>query len=240
MADPIQPTVALIPAGEFLMGSEAGTPNERPVHAVYLDAFGLATTPVSNREYARFIAATGHPAPPFWTDPQFSAAGGPVVGASWYDAVAYCEWLSACTAMRYRLPTEAEREKAARGGREGALYPWGDALPDDRRGGRECPVGLVGQGQPNDYGLYNMADLVHEWCSDWSDREYYGRSPYRNPTGPADGKRRSARGGSWRHATRFTRCAARSSLPPDRQFSDFGFRCALSESCVCGDESAAA
>ncbi|MBI3328633.1 MAG: SUMF1/EgtB/PvdO family nonheme iron enzyme, partial [Nitrospinae bacterium] len=84
----------------------------------------------------------------------------------------------------------------------------------------------VGQDPPNGYGLHNMGDLVHEWCSDWYAREYYRVAPTRNPQGPSVGVRRASRGGSWRHHLKVTRCAARSSLPPDRTFTDYGFRVA--------------
>src|SRR5436309_1865426 len=111
----------------------------------------------------------------------------PVVAMSWHEAASYCEWLSGMTGKRYRLPTEAEWERAARGGQESFLYPWGDAPPEtipdyDKRWklGPE-PVGLY---KPNGYGLYNVGDNVHEWCSDWHADGYYARSPERNPEGP--------------------------------------------------------
>ena len=87
---------------------------------------------------------------------------------------------------------------------------------------------LVGQDPPNGYGLHNMGDLVHVWCSDWYAADYYRWSPLADPQGPATGVRRASRGGSWRHRIKVTRCAARSSLPPDRTFTDYGFRVALS------------
>jgi formylglycine-generating enzyme required for sulfatase activity len=87
---------------------------------------------------------------------------------------------------------------------------------------------LVGQDPPNGYGLHNMGDLVHVWCSDWYAADYFRWSPPRDPQGPARGVRRASRGGSWRHRIKVTRCAARSSLPPDRTFTDYGFRVALS------------
>ena len=154
-----------------------------------------------------------------------------MVGVSWFDAAAYCEWLSAQTEARYRLPTEAEREKAARGGDEGRRYPWGDELPEwmepaGRGDPHECPD-PVGQDPPNGYGLHNMGDLVHEWCADWYDPAFYARSPRRDPIGASEGLRRASRGGSWRHQIKVTRCAARSSLPPDRRFTDYGLRLAI-------------
>ena len=84
--------------------------------------------------------------------------------------------------------------------------------------------GVVGQDNANGYGLHNMGDLVHEWCSDWYARDYYADSPTRNPAGPPTGHRRASRGGSWRHRVPVTRCSARSSIPPDREYTDYGFR----------------
>lgn len=223
----VEPETILIPEGDFLMGSENGAANERPIHRVWVDAYAIAKYPVTNREYAIFMEMAGHIPPPFWGRPEFQHPNQPVVGPSWHDAVAYCDWLQNLTRKRYCLPTEAEREKAARGGLEGREYPWGDELPTVHRGGRNAPHFPVGTEGPNGYDLYNMSEGVHEWCADPYDAAHYEVSPYRNPTGPKHSSRHVARGGSWRHRIRFARCAARSSLAPDKQFSDFGFRCAL-------------
>jgi formylglycine-generating enzyme required for sulfatase activity len=223
----IEPEMLVIPEGDFLMGCDNGADNEKPVHRVWVDAFTIAKYPVTNREYAIFMEMTKHPPSPFWGEPAFRHPEQPVVGPSWYDAVAYCNWLENLTGKAYRLPTEAAREKAARGGLEGYEYPWGNELPEEHLGGRNSPLAPVGTEGPNGYGLYNMSAGVHEWCADWYDASYYEISPGRNPTGPRHGTRRVARGGSWRHRIRFARCAARSSLAPDKQFSDFGFRCAM-------------
>lgn len=224
-SDFIAPATTTIPSGDFCMGSDQR--NEGPVHRVWIDAFALARYPVTRREYALFVQATGHPPPIFWSEPQFQLRDQPIVGPSWFDAVAYCQWLREITGELYRLPTEAEREKAARGGQSGTAYPWGDTLPADYKGGRDTALEPVGGEGPNGYGLYDMSAGVHEWCADYYDKTYYAYSPDRNPPGPATGTRRAARGGSWRHAIRFSRCASRSSLAPDKEFSDFGFRCAL-------------
>ena len=108
-----------IPEGYFLMGSEIGQDNERPVHKVWVDAFELAACQVTNADYAEFIGAAGHPKPQHWDDPKFNDPQQPVVATSWFDASAYCIWLSRVTGRHYRLPTEAEWERAARGGVEG-------------------------------------------------------------------------------------------------------------------------
>ena len=228
MAHVILPKMTLIPAGSFQMGSDNGEDKERPVHTVWVSAFEIGVYAVTNREYAVFLDATKHPAPRWFNDPSLSKPDHPIVGPSWFDAAAYGAWLSDHTGEEYRLPTEAEREKSSRGGLDGADYPWGNGLPDDHEGGRNTELETVETYAPNGYGLYGMASGVHEWCADWYDDLYYEVTPERDPQGPDSGERRVARGGSWRHSVRFTRCAARSSLAPDKRFSDFGFRLARS------------
>jgi sulfatase modifying factor 1 len=224
-----QPRMARIPAGFFLMGSETGQDNERPVRRVWLDEFSLAECQVTHAEYAQFLSATGHAQPPHWSDPNFSSPEQPVVAVSWFDAAAYCEWLSGATGHVYRLPTEAEWERAARGGIEQNEYPWGngapEALPNYSGRWRTGPE-PVGGAERNAYGLCDIGANVHEWCADWFSADYYGASPDRNPQGPATGTRRASRGGSWRHYTKVSRCAARSSIPPGFQYADYGFRVA--------------
>jgi sulfatase modifying factor 1 len=209
----------LVPAQSFLMGSDDGRPDERPVHRVWIDAFEIGICQVTNGEFASFVSATGHPLPPTpFLDPDQ-----PVVAVSWFDAVAYCDWLSEVTRRRVRLPTEAEWECAARGGAEGMRYPWGNELPvqDDADGPRP-----IARGAPNGYGLYDICENVHEWCSDWYAADFYEHAPEQNPRGPENGTRRASRGGSWRHQIKISRCAARSSIPPEFQYADYGFRIA--------------
>ena len=224
-----EPRMVRIPEGWFQMGSDAGQDNERPVHRVWVDAFELAACQVTNAEYARFLAATEHRKPLHWNDPLFSHPEQPVIAASWFDAVAYCEWLSEKSGRGYRLPTEAEWERAGRGGIEQKLYPWGDepleSLPNYSARWTQAPE-RVGRAERNAFGLFDIGANVHEWCSDWFDADYYLSSPERNPQGPPQGTRRSSRGGSWRHATKVSRCAARSSIPPEFQYADYGFRLA--------------
>jgi formylglycine-generating enzyme required for sulfatase activity len=231
MTADVTPALVRIPEGWFLMGSESGQDNERPVHRVWVDAFDLATCQVTNAEYGCFLRATGASPPPLWTDPQFSHPEQPVVAVSWFEAARYCEWLSAVSARKYRLPTEAEWGRAARAGAEGNLYPWGDAppqaLPDYHQRWTTGPE-PVARYTPNAFGLYDIGENVHEWCSDWYQADYYAVSPERNPRGPASGTRRASRGGSWRHHIKVARCAARSSIPPQFQYADYGFRVAVS------------
>lgn len=206
------------------MGDASGRPDEQPVHSVYVGAVRFAVRPVTNEEYARFCEATGHESPPFRGDSRFAAPDQPVVGVSWYDAVRFCEWLTALAGTRWRLPSEAEREKAARGGLEGARYPWGDDPgPHGGRYAQDAPR-PVGLSPPNGYGLYDMGDNVHEWCSDWYSPGYYAASPARDPQGPPAGTRRASRGGAWRHQIKVSRCAARSSLNPSFRYNDYGVR----------------
>jgi len=223
------PKLVLIPAGWFLMGSETGQENERPVHRVWVDAFCLAPCQVTNVEYQDFLSATGAQAPPFRDNPDFNKPEQPVVAVSWCEAVNYCDWLSGITGRRYRLPTEAEWERAARGGVEGKSFPWGDDPPESLPGyDKRWKTGPepVGSRPPNAFGLYDICENVHEWCSDWYQADYYRVSPERNPHGPETGERRASRGGSWRHHVKVTRCAARSSIPPAFKYADYGFRLA--------------
>jgi formylglycine-generating enzyme required for sulfatase activity len=211
------------------MGSNSGQDCERPIHRVWLDAFRLAATQVTNAEHARFLHSTATAAPPFWADPNFNHPQQPVAGVSWIEAENYCHWLASQTARPYRLPTEAEWERAARGHFEQKDFPWGDDPPQSLPNystrwlnGPE-PVALYA---PNSFGIYNLCDNVHEWCSDWYDPNYYAHSPEHNPRGPEVGVRKSSRGGSWRHHVKVSRCSARSSLPPNFQYADYGFRLA--------------
>jgi sulfatase modifying factor 1 len=171
-------------------------------------AFLLGRTAVTNRDYAAAVASGGLPAPPWWTDPNFSAPDQPVVGVSWDEAAAFCQWLGDAGGGGFRLPSEAEWERAACGGLDAPRTSWGESLPAD-----EIPSGplsgpwVTGRGTPNGYGLCDMGTIVHEWCLDWS----------------APG-RRASRGGSWRHAVRWSPPSARSSLPPAYRYSDYGFR----------------
>jgi sulfatase modifying factor 1 len=230
---PIEPKLARIPEGSFLMGSEAGQDCEHPVHRVWIDVFLLATTQVTNAEYDRYLCATSSLPPPFWSDAKFNHPEQPVAGVSWHEAMRYCEWLTMQTKRVYRLPTEAEWERAARGGLKQKLFPWGDDPPQSLPGyatrwqnGPE-PVARYA---PNSFGLYDIGDNVHEWCSDWYDPNYYADSPERNPRGPQRSPfkpaRKSSRGGSWRHHIKVARCSARSSIPPEFQYADYGFRVA--------------
>lgn len=227
----VPPALLAIPGGEFLMGDDEGRLDERPAHLVRLRLFQLARFPVTNEEYARYLAETGRLEPRFWRDQRFNQAWQPVVGVSWFDAVAYCAWLTPLIGREHRLPTEAEHEWAALGGLPRARYPWGDTEPELvglwARGaaGQDRPL-PVSDAAPNGFGLCHMQDNIHEWCSDWYGRDYYAAAPVNDPRGPESGDRRASRGGAWRHELKFSRIASRSSLPPHLRYNDYGFRIA--------------
>ena len=178
--------------------------------AISTAPFWLGRTAVTNREYSSFVEFEKAPEPPWWRDPRFSSPRQPVVGVSWHDAVSYCRWLGRITGIIWRLPTEVEWEFAGAAGLPSPPTAWGDTVPAG-----EIPEGPldapweVGRGTPNGFGLLDMGTIVHEWCSDWRE----------------DG-RRASRGGSWRHRIRWSSPSARSSLPPDYRYSDYGFRVA--------------
>lgn len=214
-----------IPAGRFLMGSDEGQEDERPVHRVWLEAFELSVYPVTREQYAGFLASTGHEQPRDWSAGSW-ASDLPVVGVSWLDAQAYCAWHTRA-GNALRLPTEAEWERAARGGVDGARYPWGESIPGWIPNGGRGPLAApwpVTLGEPNTFGIYGIAANIHEWCADWHAATYYAASPDHNPSGPPAGVRRLSRGGSWRHQVTISRSAARSKLDPSFRYTDYGFR----------------
>lgn len=220
-------TMVYIPAGVFLMGSDDGDYDESPVHEVYLDAFWIDKHEVTHDQYSKFMESAEH------EDATYGEVrvSRPETYATWSDAQAYCEWAGR------RLPTEAEWEKAARGGLEGKKYPWGDEDPvcDDRaeNGAQftDCEFGTVTvkSFSGNGYGAMDMAGNVYEWVSDWYDSGYYENSPAENPQGPASGEYRVLRGGSWYNLADLMRVANRFRLVPVNTSSKIGFRCAASE-----------
>jgi len=249
--------LARIPAGEFLMGAADADDDERPIHRVYVSEFFIGRFPVTNDEYARFVRATGHPAPairdlpliagggrdqifrelsaPYvWdgTTPPVGRGSHPVVLVHYEDAQSYCEWTSGVQRRLVRLPTEAEWEKAARGGIEGRRYPWGNEI-DSSNGNyltdpsvkRLRSTRATGTYEPNNFGLYDMAGNVWEWVSDWYGADYYGQGDARDPHGPPSGSMRIVRGGSWvNDDLSMLRCAYRHKVPPDTYAYSMGFR----------------
>jgi formylglycine-generating enzyme required for sulfatase activity len=204
------------------MGDDSCNEDERPTHQVYLDAFYIGKFPVTNSQFHKFLDLTNYNFPGTSSIPDH-----PVTNVSWFDGVEYCKWLSSLSGYSYRLPTEAEWEYAARSGRAENVFPWGtrnwNEWPELHALFQNGPE-PVGSFEPNSFGIHDMGMNVHEWCSDWYDPVYYKNSTAKNPKGPAAGSRRSSRGGSWRHQIKITRCAARSSIPPDFRYADYGFR----------------
>lgn len=205
------------------MGQSDGRDEERPAHRVTVAPFRMCRYQVTNAHYAAFRKFA------------FDCPTLPVTSVNWFDAVEFCAWLAAEWKMPVRLPAEAEWEFAARGGLEGKLFPWGDEPFSSRenyaarwRNGPEP----VATSEPNGYGLFDMCENVHEWCRDWFDAGYYAMSPEDNPKGPERGTRRASRGGAWRHQIKIARCAARSSIPPEFRYADYGFRIVAGEQVV--------
>jgi formylglycine-generating enzyme required for sulfatase activity len=220
--------MALVPAGEFTMGSNLAD-DEKPVHHVYLNAFYIDKYEVTVGQYAKYLEVTDMDEPPDWSimnQPQHQKR--PVVNVDWEDAVKFCKWAGK------RLPTEAEWEKAARG-TDGRIYPWGNEAPTRLHAnyGRKewnnhlalVPVGSFEEGR-SPYDIYDMAGNAWEWVSDWYDYDFYKNSPRRNPIGPATGDSKVVRGGSWLYISEFLRSAHRFAAQPTNRYFGYGFRCA--------------
>ena len=218
--------VVKIPEGEFLMGNQEA--ERQPLeHRVHVSGFLMDKTAVTWRQYKRFAGATSTALPPhepYWGihDDQ------PAVFVTWDEANAYCEWAGA------RLPTEAEREKAARG-TDGRMYPWGNEEPDSGRAvfrrswGHHAGTDAVGAhpSGASPYGLLDMGGNVWEWCADWYDENYYAASPPRDPKGPPTGRSHVVRGGSWDSRPDVLSCSVRNWGRRGYREGDFGFRCAM-------------
>lgn len=247
------------------MGSSDAEDDERPVHGVHIDDFLIGVHPVTHAEYARFVADTGHRAPAIYELPLVVTSGGrdrertfrtvgqpyvwidslppsaridhPVALVRWDDAAAYCAWLSDKTGRGFRLPTEAEWEKAARGGLEAKPYPWGDHLDHNLANFLTDASLKTTHGTtpcrsypPNGYGLFDVTGNVWEWVQDWYEPDYYRASPPRNPPGPSHGHLRVLRGAGWLVAdVRMLSCSHRHKVPPDTYSYAIGFRVACSE-----------
>ena len=236
----------LISAGEFIMGSETRAADEKPAHKIYLDAYSIGKYEVTNEDYYKFWKATGKPKGEAvgersehtpesfedeygvgtWPDRALKFPQHPVVGVSWYDAVAYAEWVD------MRLPTEAEWEKAARGASD-RLWPWGNSpRPNantwngkDGYDNKIAPVGSYPKGKSY-YGVMDMAGNVWEWTSDWYSDTYYFHSPKQNPTGANIGSWRVIRGGAWTDDINRCTTTFRFYFYPSLKTSFIGFRLA--------------
>ncbi|GIX05855.1 MAG: sulfatase modifying factor 2 [Candidatus Poribacteria bacterium] len=233
-----------VPAGWFLMGTSDEDieaykklfpyrslhyfENERPQRRVYLDAFYIDQTEVTNRQYQRFLAETGYQPKGYLNRPPWNEPDYPAIVMVWEDAEAYARWAGK------RLPTEAEWEKAARG-TDGRFWPWGNEWDPTRLSGNDgtglvdgyqemAPVGQFPQGA-SPYGALDMAGNAWEWVADWYDPFYYRYAPNRNPPGPPTGDGHVLRGGGWAENHAFTRCASRVGGNPGSLL--VGFRTAI-------------
>ena len=249
--DPYEGMV-LIEAGEFRMGSNSGNDNEKPIHSVYVDAFYMDAHEVTNAQYAAFLNAKGKHAEagkawyPIghgrarieYVSRKYQVKGGyenhPVTMVSWYGAMAYAEWAGK------RLPTEAEWEKAARGGLAGLTYPWGNTIDSSRAnytGSLVSDTTPVGKYAANGYGLYDMSGNVWEWCLDEYNANFYAISLSQNPLSGANSIQwlldnytgvntyRVLRGGSWADNASNARVAYRRFLRLTSSSPYYGFRC---------------
>jgi len=224
--------VVMIPAGEFIMGSELGKgqPDESPQRKVYLDAYAIDKYEVTVAQYAGYLRKAGGEPPDFWDRiNQKEDMNRPVVGVDWLEADEYCRFYGK------RLPTEAQWEKAARG-TDGRKYPWGDEDPGPQFANFAngvsfsyskslAPVGSYEAGK-SPFGVYDMVGNVWEWVNDWYRKDYYQVAPAKNPAGPDIGDYVVIRGGSWAIRPAVARSAGRMFLSPNTRSNSLGFRCA--------------
>ena len=242
--------MVLIPAGEFIMGSDKKSDRlayrtELPQRRVYLDAFEIGKYEVTALEYLKFVLETNRPPQLDWRydggNFQETMAHHPIMHVTWYEADAYCKWAG------QRLPTEAEWEKAARG-TEGRLYPWGNEYAGPTRANfgrtglsgpvRDRPERLLlyppiisvdkYENSVSPYGLYQTIGNVAEWVADWYDPDYYKKASNQNPRGPETGTQKAFRGAGWMDSTTTVRVAMRNGTDPNTKINWLGFRCAKS------------
>jgi sulfatase modifying factor 1 len=243
ITSPIHLELVRVRAGEFLMGSDPSKDKlardeEQPQHRVYVSEFCIGKYPVTNLHYAAFLKAADHRTPNHWEGGRIPSGkeNHPVVYVSWDDAVAFCQWLSRETGKTFRLPTEAEWEKAARG-TDGWIYPWGNEWDETKLNSEEAgpgdttPVGQYSPGGDSPYGCADMSGNVWEWCADWFDKEEYqhrAKSTVRDPQGPKEGAFRVLRGGAFYLSRRDVRCAYRNGDSPNPRDRTHGFRVVVS------------
>jgi len=236
-------TLIRIPAGDFLMGADPQRDHdaavaELPQHRIQVSEFYLGKYPVTNAQFDAFVnAACPKPSANLaqWRLPTGKETH-PVVNITWNDAVSFCQWLSDATGRPFRLPTEAEWEKAARGPAgmdlDGRIYPWGDDWDVSRAalGHNTLPVGHHSPDGDSPYNICDMSGNVWEWCSDWFDPKLYGHrcgKVVRDPAGPETGQGNVVRGGAFDSAPKHLRCSRRNWYYPDNARLNLGFRIAV-------------
>jgi sulfatase modifying factor 1 len=215
-----------VEGGKLQMGNDNGlSPDESPEHEVTLDGFSISATEVTFDQYDRFCEATKRNRP---GDNRWGRGTMPVMNVNWNDAYEFCQWASNKTGTIVRLPSEAEWEYAARGGKKSRGYTFSGANKVDsagwfseNSGGKTHPV--AGK-LPNELGIYDMTGNVWEWCADWYGDDYYSISPKNNPQGPVFGQNHVLRGGSWLSNTTYSHVTTRSSLRSDYISVSNGFR----------------
>jgi formylglycine-generating enzyme required for sulfatase activity/tRNA A-37 threonylcarbamoyl transferase component Bud32 len=236
---PIQTEMVVVTGGTFLRGSSDGNRDEMPQHQIVLPSFAIDIHPVTNEQFVRFLEAMGgekdgnHHDIIRLRDSRIKRSGGkvsiesgyskhPVVGVTWYGAVAYAKWVGK------RLPTEAEWEIAARGGLENVLYPTGEDIEKTQANFFSSDTIAVMSYASNAAGIYDMAGNVYEWCHDWYGYNYYEVSVQEpeNPKGPLQGVYRVLRGGCWKSLKEDLRCSRRHRNNPGAVNGTYGFRCA--------------
>jgi formylglycine-generating enzyme required for sulfatase activity len=238
-AQPLLTEMVTLTEGRFWRGSMSGSRDEIPCHQVELESFAIDIHPVTNEQFVRFLETVGSEKDSFHRDlirlrdARIKRSGGklsiesgyakhPVVGVTWYGAMAYAKWVGR------RLPTEAEWEVAAASNSARHLYPTGDEIEKSQANFFSSDTTAVMSYAPNDLGLYDMAGNVYEWCYDWYGYSYYEVSQQEphNPTGPLQGNYRVLRGGCWKSLQEDLRCAKRHRNNPGAVNSTYGFRCA--------------
>jgi formylglycine-generating enzyme required for sulfatase activity len=243
--------LVLVEGGSFQMGDPFNSTKNEPVHPVKLNSFYMSKYEITHRQFVYFLTKTGYLTDAQKNDGAFVAEGGkrkevnfgydaagkirneknthdPVLYVSWNDATEFCKWLSKETNRTFRLPTEAEWEYAARGGKQSqGLTFAGIGKPEEvawfalNSGGETHSVGSL---KPNELGLYDMSGNAWEWCADWYGEKYYRDSPEESPSGPVSGKQKVIRGGCWRSDAKQIRSIYRTSATPTESFYSIGFR----------------
>ncbi len=247
-----EPDMIFVEGSTFYMGDKQGDDDEQPIHKVSLHDFYISKFEITVAQYREFCEMSDREfpnAPSHHRDPVTGEDwfyehdmvkewvwknNWPIVNISWNDAKAYCDWLADFTGRKYRLPTEAEWEYAARGGKKSKGYEYSGsnkstevAWYDETT--NESGLRVVGTKKPNELGIYDMSGNAWEWCSDYYGKAYYGKSPRSNPQGPKTGMFRVIRGGSWYYGENMSRSFTRDGPRPTEKNWNYGFRIVIGQ-----------